>query len=177
MSPLYVVLVCLLPPSGLRDLETGPAKSTALPALKVHAVTGDKENMEVDFAAERKDKTTAYIFLRSDRFDRPIGRFLRVFDEGLRKDAKECQAIVIWLTDDVEKGKEYLPRVQQSLKLTHTVFTVYTGEIAGPTDWAINGDCHMSVILAHQGKIHATFGFRSTNETDVPKVLKALPKP
>jgi hypothetical protein len=157
------------------DLETGPAKGTATPVLKVFAVTGEQENKEVDFVAERKERTTVFVFLRSDKFDRPIARFLRTFDEHLRKEAKDCLVVVVWLTDDVDKGKEYLPRVQQSLKLTQTVFTVYTGEQAGPADWAINGDCHASVIITHAKKVHATFGYKSLNETDVRKVAQALP--
>jgi hypothetical protein len=158
------------------DLETGPAKEAATPALKVFAVTGDHANQEIDIVADRKDRTTLFAFLRSDKFDRPIARFLRTLDETLRKEDKDCLVVIVWLTDDVEKGKEYLPRVQQSLKLTRTVFTVYPGEMAGPADWAINGDCHVSLIIAHAGKIHATLGYRSMNETDVPQVMKALPK-
>lgn len=174
-SSCFVLLsgLCLLIPRG--DLETGPAKGTATPALKVFAVTGDQENKEVDFGAERKDQTTIFVFVRSDKFDRPIARFLKKFDEELTKEGKDCLTVAVWLTDDAEKSKEYLPRVQGSLKLTKTVFSVYTGEQSGPADWAINGDCHVSVIITHEKKIHATMGFRSMNETDVAKVMKVMP--
>lgn len=170
---LLLSWVGLLVPNA--DLETGPAKGTATPTLKVFAVTGEHAHKEVDFATERKNRTTVFVFIRSDRFDRPIARFLRTFDEELRKEARDCLTVIVWLTDDVEKGKEYLPRVQQSLRLTQTVFTVYPGEMAGPADWAINADCHVSILIAHHQKIHAAFGYRSMNETDVPRVLKALP--
>lgn len=172
-SCLLMACVCLLLPRG--DLETGPAKGTATPALKVFAVTGDQENKEVDFVAERKDQTTVFVFVRSDKFDRPIARFLKGLDDEIRKEGKDCLVVAVWLTDDAQKSKEYLPRVQGSIKLTKTVFSVYTGEQSGPADWAINGDCHVSVIVTHQKKVHATMGFRSMNDTDVPKVMKLLP--
>lgn len=171
MLQLLTCYWCLISP----DLETGPAKGTALPTLKVTMVTGEKAGKELDTAREEY-KPVAFIFLRSDRFDRPQARFLSHLDKEIVKAGRERHVLVIWLTDDVEKGKEYLPRVQGSLKLSKTFFSISADGFAGPPDWAINNDCHLSVIIPQAGKVRACFGYRSVNETDVPAVMKAMPE-
>ena len=59
------------------------------------------------------------------------------------------------------------------------------GDIEGPvpsgaprdeTGWAVNADAHRTAVVANKGKVAATFGYRSINETDVRKVKEALAK-
>jgi hypothetical protein len=143
-------------------------------ALKVVAATGDATGKETDFAAERKEKPTLFIFVQADKWDRPVARFLRTLDQTLAKDRNDVQIIAVWLTDDVDKAKEYLPRAQESLKLAQTTFAVYPGDKGGPAGWAINTDAHVTAVVAQDQKVSGSFGFRSVNETDVPAVLKKL---
>jgi hypothetical protein len=53
---------------------------------------------------------------------------------------------------------------------------VFPGDKAGPKGWGVNPDSHLTVVLASGGKVVATFGYQSVNETDVPKVKEALAK-
>ena len=57
-----------------------------------------------------------------------------------------------------------------------TALTCFTGNKDGPRDWNINGDAHLTVVVVHEGKVAATFGYRSVNETDVPAVRDVLKK-
>jgi hypothetical protein len=156
-----------------QDVTSGPEKGKKVPALKVFDATGPNKEKEVDYAAERKDRPTVYVFIRADKWDRPTSRFLRKLDEAVQK-VEGASVVAVWLTDNPDKTKEYLPVAQRSLQLQATALTCYTGDKAGPDKWGINADAHLTAVVATKGKVGATFGFRSLNETDVPAVQDAV---
>jgi hypothetical protein len=159
-----------------QDLSSGPERGTKVPALKILDVTGPNKDKEIDYAAERKDLPTVYVFVQADIWDRPIARFLRKLDEAVGKEGKDALVIAVWLTDRPDKTKEYLPRAQESLQLQATVLACYTGDKADPDGWSINPDAHLTIAVASQNKVAAVFGYRSVNETNVPEVHKVLQK-
>ena len=159
-----------------QDVVSGPGKGEKVPALKVFDATGENADKEVDYAAERKDKPTVYLFVRADRFDRPMNRFMKALDGAVKKDFPDTYVVAVWLTDDVAKTKNLLPRVQQSVNYEATAPTCYTGGAEGPKGWNVNTDAHLTAVLANKGKVAATFGYRSLNETDVPAVRDAVKK-
>lgn len=156
------------------QVESGPSAGSKTEVLKAVAATGDAAGKEVDYASERKEKPTLFLFVQADKWDRPVARFLRTLDQELAKSRTDVQIIAVWLTDDVEKAKAYLPRAQESLKLSQTTFAVYRGDKGGPPRWGINADAHLTVVVAQDQKVSASLGFRSVNETDAPSVLKKL---
>ena len=48
------------------DVESGPKAGDKVAALKVHAVAGTIEDKEVDYAKERKDEPTVYLFVNAE---------------------------------------------------------------------------------------------------------------
>jgi hypothetical protein len=165
----------LFAPGILRaQVDSGPSAGSKLESLKVIAATGDDAGKEVDSAAARKEKPTVFVFVQADKWDRPMARFLRDMDQTLAKDRNDVQIIAVWLTDDVEKAKEYLPKAQNSLKLAQTTFAVFPGDKNGPSGWGINGEAHVTAVVAQDQKVSGSFGYRSVNETDAPSVLKKL---
>src|SRR6266404_2792185 len=148
MSSLRVLLAfsgLFIPSSAwAQDISSGPYQGKKVPPLKVFDATGPNKDKEVDYAAERKDKPTIYIFIQADKWDRPMARFLRKLDEALQKEEEDSSLVAVWLTENPEKTKEYLPVAQQSLKFQRTVLACFTGEKAGPKDWNINGDAHLT---------------------------------
>jgi hypothetical protein len=82
--------------------------------------------------------------------------------------------VAVWLTEDADKSKSYVPKVRESLKLSQTGYAVFPGEKSGPEGWAINGDAHVTAVVVENGKVSGSFGYRSVNETDVPAVVKKL---
>jgi hypothetical protein len=171
---LLVLALVFAPGTILAQVESGPSAGSKLEALKVVTATGDNAGKEADYAKERKDKPTIFVFVQADKWDRPTARFLRALDEALVKDHKDVQVIAVWLTDDVAKAKEYLPKAQESLKLSQTTFAVHPGEKSGPAGWGINADAHVTAVVAQDQKVTASFGFGSLNETDAPAVLKKI---
>jgi hypothetical protein len=168
---LTVSLLGLLATGPARaDVASGPKEGDKVASLKVYAVTGEPKDREVDYAALRKDKPTVYAFVSAKDFSRPMFRFLKKLDEDLGDDGL---VVAVWLTDDADKSKEYLPKIEQYFQ--RAALTV-SGGIAGPKDWAINPDAHLTAVVAHKGKVVKSYGYRSLNETDVPEVVRTLKK-
>ena len=159
-----------------QDVSSGPDQGKKVPPLKVFDATGPNKDKEIDYAAERKAKPTIYLFIQADKWDRPMARFVRKLDEALQKEGEDSALVAVWLTDNPDKTKEYSPVAQQSLQLQKTTLTCFTGEKVGPKDWNINADAHLTAAVTTKGKVAATFGYRSINETDAPAVQDAYKK-
>jgi hypothetical protein len=157
------------------DLTSGPEKGAKVPELKVHDATGEHKGKEVDYAAERKDRPTVYLFIDADKFDRPMNRFMKTLDGAVKNDFEGAYVVAVWLTADADKTKELLPKVQQSVQYEATALTLFADK-AGPKGWTVNADAHLTAVVASKGKVTATFAYQSINETDVPQVKEALGK-
>ena len=152
------------------DVASGPKADEKVATLNVYAVTGEPKDKEVDYAGLRKDKPTVYVFVSAKNFDRPMFRFLKKLDEDLGDNGL---VVAVWLTDDTDKSKEYLPKIAPYFK--GAALTVFGGT-AGPKDWAINPDAHLTAVVTHKGKVVKSFGYLSLNETDAPAVVETLKK-
>jgi hypothetical protein len=172
---LLALLALATPGFADDDLKTGPEPG-AVPELKVFDTTGPNTGNEVDYVADRKGKPTIYVFIAADKWDRPVARFLKVLDTEIAKQSDDAYLVAVWLTDDVAKTKEYLPKAQQSIKLERTALTCFQGDKAGPKNWNIHPDAHVTAVVSTDGKAVQNFGYRSINETDVPAVKEALAK-
>jgi hypothetical protein len=173
---LSVAVICVALPAWAQDVASGPTKGEKTPALKVFDATGPHKDKEVDFTADRGDKPTVYVFIAADKWTRPMARFLKRLDAGVKEDDANAYIVAVWLSDKPDDSKAYLPRAQQSLGLETTALTVYPGEKSGPNGWGINTDAHVTVAVANKAKVAGAFGYRSINDTDVPAVRDALRK-
>jgi hypothetical protein len=168
--------------SGLRaDIESGPKTGDKVAELKVYGVVGIVEGKEADFAADRKDAPTIYIFVSAEEGGvpvggRPAGRFMKVLDTEIAK-IDGAAIVAVWLGDKAfDKHKDYLPRINMSLKFEKTSLAAFDGEKSGPNNWGINPDAHLTVVVANKGKVVKSFPFTTVNETDVRPVLAELKK-
>jgi hypothetical protein len=157
------------------SVESGPAKGTAVAALKVYAATGAHADKELDYAADRKDKPTVYVFIVADKWDRPVARFLRKLDAEVQKHA-DAQIVAVWLPDEPDTTKKYLPLAQQSLQFKATALTCYPVAKKTPEGWGINLEAGVTAVVAKQGKVVGSLGFRSAVEEDVKAVMEVLGK-
>src|SRR5438270_6155296 len=139
----------------LAQTNSGPAAGSKLEPLKVKAITGSHAGEELDFVAAREGKPTMYVFVQADKFDRPVARFLKTLDSDLGMDRQDVAIVATWLTDDVEKTTEYLPRAQQSINLSQTSLAVYAGDKNGPPGWSINDGAHLTAIIAADNRVVA----------------------
>jgi hypothetical protein len=163
-----------------QDVDSGPKKGEKVPALKVYDATGENKEKTVDYVGLRKDKPTVYLFIGSGddakgKFDRPMNQFIKTLDGVIEKDLEDVYAVAVFLTEDEDKTREFLPKAQESVKYEKTAMATFKGK-DGPKDWSINSDAHLTVIIAHKGKVTARFGYNSVNDTDVRAVMKELKK-
>jgi hypothetical protein len=180
-SFLAVCAAFALAPLSCAD-ESGPKAGEKVPALKAFGVVGTVEGKEADFAKERKDAPTIYVFVQTGEGGIPLGgrpaaRFMKELDNKIGDASKDAVIVAVWLGEKVfDKHKDYLPRFQMSLKLTKTSLTAFEGEKSGPNHWGINADTHLTVVVVNKGKVAKSFAFTSVNETDVKPVLEVLKK-
>jgi hypothetical protein len=161
-----------------QDVDSGPKKGEKVPALKVYDATGENKEKTVDYAGLRKDKPTVYLLIGSGddakgKFDRPMFRYIKELDTTVGKELEDVYLVVVWLSEDEDKTKEYLPKI--STYFTSSALTVFKGK-DGPKGWDVNNDAHLTVIVGNKGKVTARFGYNSVNDTDVPAVMKELKK-
>ena len=173
---LLPVLLFVLSSLNVRaDVASGPGEGKALETLKVAVVAGESSGKELDFVAERKEKPTVFIFVVADKFSRPMARFIKTLDDKLRAGRTDVDIVAVWLTDDVNKSKDYLPKAFGSLKTERTAWSVFPGEKTGPNNWGINPDAEITVVVSDGAKTKFSKGYLSINETEVPKVFETLP--
>lgn len=167
---------------AVADVESGLKAGEKVPALKAFGVVGTVEGKEADYAAERKDAPTVYLFVSAQEGGlpvggRPLGRFMKELDKEITKTDDKAKVVAVWLGEKAfEKHKEYLPKINTSLKFENTSLAAFDGEKSGPNGWGINPDAHLTVIVVKGGKVVKSFAFVTVNDTDVPKVLKELEK-
>ncbi len=176
VSLVAVIFSTLAAQRAWADVDSGPAPGEKLPPLKVLMVVGEQENKEFDVVKSREGKPTLYLFLRADRLTRPIARTMKTLDQEIDKSGGDTKLVAVWLTDEKEKTKEFLPRAQQSLKFDATSLALYPDLSTGPEGWGINSDADLTVVVANGNKIAARFGFVSPNERVAREVLAALKK-
>jgi hypothetical protein len=177
MTRVLFAVAALLAPAAVRaDVESGPKAGEKVAELKVFAVVGPVEGKEVDYAAERKDAPTVYLFVQSEHWSRPVGRFLKTLDGKLGEADDKALAVAVWVGGEADKHKDYLPKVNQSLQFGKTALTVFAGDKGGPNNWGINSDAHLTAVVVNKGKVVKSFAFVSVNETDVRAVLAELKK-
>jgi hypothetical protein len=97
-------------------------------------------------------------------------------EKSVKDVGNETQMVTVFLTDDVAKTKEHLPRVQMSLQFTANPMVIFPSAQMSPDGWAVNSDAHLTAVVVQSGKVAAKFGHRSVNETAVPEVVDALKK-
>lgn len=169
-----IALLCAVSSVALADVVSGPTTGSKPEAFKVSIATGDDAGKEVDLVEQRKDKPQILVFIAADKWDRPMARYLKTLDTELSEKRPDLRVVAIWLTDDANKSKEYLPKADQSLKFKQTTLGVCEKDKNGPNTWGINSDAHLTAVSMSGNVADFSVGYRSLNETDVPDLLKKL---
>lgn len=162
------------------DQETviGPDVGKPAPALKVFQATGDQAGKDVNGSDVSKDRPTLFVFVNSEKWDRPVARFLKKLDERLSEARQNKlpngQVAIVWLTKDSDKAREYLPRAQQSLKLEASTWNVFSGDAYDAQGWVLSGDAVVNVVVVKDNKVTWGRAYKTANDTTVRPVLAAV---
>jgi hypothetical protein len=157
-----------------QDVASGPEEGKKVPALKVYAISGPVEKETLDYAQKRGDKATVYVIVPHDKFSRPMHRFLLELGKVLPKAQKDALVVSVWLTDDPNKTKDYLPKIAQYYEAT--ALACYEGEKAGPEGWNINDRADITVVVCDRGNVIRSLGYNSVNETVAKEVVDLFKK-
>jgi hypothetical protein len=173
---MLLCLVCFLADDGS---TAGPDLGKPVPALKVNQIVGSQAGKEVDGATGAKSEAVIYAFLRSDKWDRPVARVVRLLDEALvehRKSDPKCSLFIVWIGKDGERAREYLPKVQQSIKLQCSTWNHFDGEVYDVANWQLSGDGPLNIVIAKEGKCVWGRGYATINDDISKKVIEAFKK-
>ncbi len=169
IASLFLASVCISTTLA-DDIASGPKVGDKVEGFKADGVVGSVEGKEVDYLAERKGELTVFVFISQANFGRPAYRFLKALDDGL---PEKSAGVAIWLNDKKDDAKDYLTRASKSLNFGKISCGAF-GDTAGPKNWGINSDAHMTVVVTKEGKATHVFAYKVVNETDAKKVLEAI---
>ncbi len=171
---LSTLVACCCTTLALAEVESGPKAGEKAAALKVLNLVGAHEGKEVDFVAERKDAVTVYLFVNSEKFDRPMNQFIKRLDAKLPELGDGMVSVGVWYGGDHEKTKQFLPKVQMSVKYENTSLSAYEGEISNLVGWDINTSAHLTVVVVKDAKVVKSFAYETVNGEDVKAVEEVI---
>ena len=152
------------------DPESGPKVGEKLGDAKVKGVFEPIEGKELNLLDRAKKEPTVVIFVH--KLTRPTFRLLKELDKAAAAE-EGLNATFVWLTDDVEKTKEFLDRAKGSLSFKSAVAISVDGN-AGPNGYGLNDQVDVTVVLAKDAKVTGNFALVGPNETSAPKIVAAI---
>jgi hypothetical protein len=181
MPKLSLVLtlgMVLIPIAGeAAGPESGPPVGAKVEGFKVFVATGDLPDRQADLVSERKGLPTVFVFVPQMHWSRPVARLVKALDTRLEqgiKGAEDATAVAVWLTDDAEGARRYLPRAQHSLLLAKTPLCVFEDSKQGPASWAISDAAAATVVVVRGGKVVKTFAGLSADDLSLAEIVSAL---
>jgi hypothetical protein len=173
---LMFFMLTFIPMWDDNDIKAGPEVGKPIPELKLSQIHGADAGKEVDARELAKPASTIFITIRKDKWDRPVARVLRQLDEAVAKQDSKAQIVIVWVSKDADHAKEYLPKAQQSLKLSASSWNHFNGEVYDAAGWQLSGDGPLNIIITKAGKVHWGRAFATVDEKIVNKVTEALAK-
>lgn len=173
---LMFFILTLIPIVDDTDIKAGPEVGKSIPELKVTQIHGEHAGKEVDARELSKTASTIFVTVRKDKWDRPVARVLKQLDEAVTKQDNKAQIVIVWVSKDADHAKEYLPKAQQSLKLSASTWNHFNGEVYDAASWQLSGDGPLNIIITKAGKAHWGRAFATVDEKIVGKVTDALMK-
>lgn len=178
MTRLLVCLVVGLIGTSLAVADekplSGPQPGEKLPALKVVGAYDDIEGKELDFVEQAGGKPTLLIFVH--KVTRPgaaVSRALTNYAASREKDG--MKVYVVWLHEDKTKAADFLKIARKSLGLKGLVGISPDG-IEGPGKYGLNKNVELTILVAKEGKVTASFALVQPSVNDTPSVGEAIVK-
>src|SRR5712691_10050540 len=101
---LVISVMLALSTAAWAEVISGPKVGDKLPALPVYAVTGEPKEKDLDYAKERDNKPTVYVFVQAEHWGRPMFRFVKKLDEVIPNESKEAAVVAVWLGEKPDQN-------------------------------------------------------------------------
>jgi len=168
------MLTVLLFAAALADepLFSGPQPGEKLPGFKVDVVVNAGAGKQIDPVREANKGPLVLVFVHE--LTRPAMQLIRPIDTfGDRWKKEGLTTHLVWLSSDRTKTEEYLKRAGTASLQLKSPASVYSG-LEGPDNFGLNRKVTLTVLVAKDDKVTASFALIQPNETDAPKVLEAI---
>lgn len=171
---LFAVSVSLLVSVHAADaVFSGPQPGEKITPFKVVEITGANADKEREVITENTGGATAIVFMHG--IERSMMPLLRVVDDygAMRKDSLKTE--IVFLNADRLQGEQKAKAASGSLKMQARVGLSLDGA-EGPGNYGLNKDCLMTIVMAKDNTVTASFALVQPGIADAPKVLEALAK-
>lgn len=175
---MFTLSLCLLMLQQKDEgLVAGPAVGATMPSLKIWQIVGEQREKQLDMQADVKSHPALLIFVQSDKWDRPVARILRQLDDAMvevRKTNAKARIEIVWISKDLDKAKEYLPKAAQSLKLQTSSWNCFPGDIYDAAGWQLSGDGALNLVIIKDGKVSWGRAYAAAREEIVKSTMNAF---
>jgi hypothetical protein len=170
-----LLAVCLIAPVRADDpIFSGPQPGEKLSPFRVFLATGERQGKEADLIAEFAGAPTLLVFVHE--LTRPGAALMRPLEAFQQKRAGDgLKTAFVFLTADRSGMEQRLPLVSRSLRM-QTPLAISLDGLEGPGNYGLNRKVQMTVLVAKENVVKASFALVQPNETDAPKVLAEVVK-
>lgn len=152
--------------SAQEEKLSGPQKGEKLASFVVFDVAARKD-VEVGPAGP-----LLVVFIHE--LSRPAGALMRALDEtGQVKRVRGLRTLFVSLAQDRDGAERHLPQVVKSLNLKSPLGISVDGP-EGPGALGLNRDVALTILVARDGLVAASFAIVQPNETDAPRIREAV---
>lgn len=170
LAPFVVVVTAAAPMA--QKVVSGPPRGTALPTLRVAAVTGVDAGSEFDLAERLRGGPAAILFVHA--LDRNTAPVLRAFDqESAALAVLGMAAGIVYLAPDRTEAEQRVPVVSRALSLL-TPMVVSADGAEGPGGYALARRATLTLVLARDGVVTDSVALVDTGRQDLEFVQLCL---
>ena len=154
---------------GQDEIYSGPQKGEKAPGFTVFDVASREE---VDPVGGWEGAPGLIVFIHE--VTRPGAQLMRPLDDTAQiKKKRGLKALFVSLPDDRDEAERRLPVIAKAIGLKSPLSISVDGK-EGPGAYGLNRKVTMTILVVKDGKVHANFAILSPNETDAPKIKKAI---
>jgi hypothetical protein len=173
-APLAVLAVEEAERGEEAKVYSGPQPGEKLPPLKVVGVYDGEAGKDLDFVAEAAGKPLLLVFVH--KLTRPSMLLTRLVTYYAKdREADGIVTRIVWLDKDRSAAEEYLVRARRSLQFRVPVGISPEGD-EGPGAYGLNRNVALTVLVAKEGKVTASFALIEPSDTYAPEILAEVVK-
>ena len=152
---------------------SGPQPGEKTTPFKAIELRGPTAGQERDVISENQGAPTALVFVHG--VERSMVPILTAIDQYGSEKKDTLKTVFVFLSDDRVTSEKHLPLVGQSLRL-QSPMTLSLDGVEGPGNYGLNRHCLLTVVVAKENRVTASFALVQPGIADAPKVIEALAK-
>jgi hypothetical protein len=163
-----------------KQLKSGPQAGDSIGAFNVIKIAGAAddgvpEGKELCYRCKNAQRPQVIVFTRST--NKKVAQLIQKLDEAIAKnESSELRVFVNLLGDDKEELSDKAKKFAARSKTKNVPFVVPNEFENGPDNYGINAKAAITITLACDSNVKASFAFAKAKDLNVDLVLKDLSK-